>query len=123
METMARPAHREGDSVANPGNKFDMSRRDFVKTVGIGIGALQTVAAGAGLLQLTACGGSPVEPPTPQIVSWPIAEPVFTTAQQQVCPVAVPASAPPINPGDVGDYARYGYSAWGVGAPLSHPKR
>ncbi len=47
---------REGESVANPGNKHDMSRRDFVKTVGIGIGALQTAAVGAGVLELTGCG-------------------------------------------------------------------
>ena len=82
-------ARREGESVANPGSKLDMTRRDFVKTVGIGIGALQTAAIGAGMLGLTGCGSSPVDPPAPQVVSWPIAKQVYTTAQQQVCPVAL----------------------------------
>ena len=103
------------------------SRRDFIKTVGMGIGTLPALGLGIGALQLTGCGSgspSPAPPaPGPQIVRWPIASQVYTTAQRQVCPVAVAASAPHINPGDVVDYARYGYSAWSFGGPLQHVLR
>jgi metallophosphoesterase (TIGR03768 family) len=105
--------------VASPGKKLDMTRRNFVKTVGIGIGALQAAAAGAGVLELTGCG-SPVAPPAPQPVSWPIAKQVFTTAQQQVCPVALSPSVRQLHPGDVSLYAQYKYSAWNLGGPLQH---
>ena len=77
--------------MANSGKQSTLSRRDFIKTVGIGIGAAQSVGLGAGLLQLTGCGSSSA--PAPQIVRWPIASQVYTTAQRQVCPVAVPPSA------------------------------
>ena len=41
MNTLTQPASiDEGELVANPGSKLDMTRRDFVKTVSIGIGAL-----------------------------------------------------------------------------------
>jgi hypothetical protein len=92
--------------VVNPGNKLDMTRRDFVKTVSIGIGALQTAAVGAGVLELTSCGG-PVDPPAPKIVSWPIAKQVYTTAQQQVCPVALSPTVRELHPGVVALYAQY----------------
>ena len=105
--------------MANPGNKLNLSRRDFVKTVGIGIGALQTAAVGAGVLELTGCGG-PVDPPTPKVVSWPIAKQVYTTAQQQVCPVALSSTVRQLHPGDVALYAQYKYSAWTLGGPLQH---
>jgi len=100
------------------------SRRDFIKTVGIGIGSLPAV--GFGLGALTGCGGNspaPTPPAPTQIVSWPIASHVYTTSQQQVLPVAVPPSAVQINPGDVADYATYGYSAWNIGGPLAHVPR
>ncbi len=105
--------------MANPGSKLDMTRRDFVKTVGIGIGALQTAAVGAGVLELSGCGG-PVDPPTPKIVCWPIAKQVYTTAQQQVCPVALSPTVRQLHPGDVALYAQYKYSAWTLGGPLQH---
>ncbi len=92
----------------------------------MGIGALPTVGLGLGALQFTGCGGSaaPVPPvPVPQVVSWPISSQVLTTAQRQVCPAVVPASAIQINPGDVVDYAKCGYSAWSYGAPLPHVPR
>jgi len=109
--------------VPKSGDVRGFSRRDFIKTVGIGIGALPTVGFGIGAL--TSCGGSPPNPPVPvtQIVRWPIARRVVTTAVQQVCPVVVPASAPQISPDDVPDYATYGYSAWGFGPPLPHVLR
>lgn len=109
--------------MPRPRDVRGVSRRDFIKTVGIGIGALPTVGLGIGALQLTGCGGAPLSPPSPQIVSWPIAAQVYTTAQQQVCPVAVPASALHINPGDVVDYVKYGYSAWSLDGGLSCPPR
>ena len=106
----------------------EFSRRDFIKTVGIGIGALPAVSLGIGALQLTGCGGSSATPPqpppvTPPIVRWPIASQVYTTAQRQVCPVAVPATAPHISPGDVARYATCGYSAWSLQGPLPHVLR
>jgi len=93
-----------------------LTRRDFVKSVGVGIGAVQ----------LAACGVNPGPQPAPQpaqIVSWPIAKKVYTTAQQQVLPVAINPSAPQIDPGEVALYEQYGYSAWTIGGPLLHTLR
>ena len=108
--------------MANQSKKQGMSRRDFVKTIGVGIGALQTAGVGLGVLQLTGCGSSaaPPQPPAPQIVNWPIARQVYTTAQRQVCPVPISPAAPHLGPGDVSLYAKYGYSAWNIGGPLQH---
>lgn len=106
--------------------KSGMSRRDFVKTMGWGLGALQTAGMGVGILQLTGCGGGSPGPqpvPAPQIVSWPISREVYTTAVRQVCPLAVPATSPQIKPGEVVDYATYDYSAWRFGGPLQHVVR
>jgi len=108
--------------MSEPRRLRGQTRRDFIKTIGIGIGTLPTVGIGLGALQLTGCGGSPLpQPPAPvtQIVRWPIASHVYTTAQRQVLPVGVSASAVHINPADVVDYATYGYSAWGYGGPLA----
>ncbi len=104
----------------------NLSRRDFIKTVGKGIGALPIVGLGIGTL--TACGGATRELAIQnrdviRSVSWPIASQVYTTAQRQVCPVAVPSSAPEINPDEVAGYAAYGYSAWSFGGPLLHVPR
>jgi metallophosphoesterase (TIGR03768 family) len=79
------------------------------------VGALPAV--GVGTLQLTGCGASP-QPASPQIVRWPISSQVLTTAERQVCPLAVPAPVP-ISPADVVDYTTYGYSAWSYGGPLA----
>jgi metallophosphoesterase (TIGR03768 family) len=75
---------------------------------------------GIGALELTGCGGSPASPVNPLPVSWPIANQVYTTAQQQVLPVAISPSMPQLHPGDVALYGRYGYSAWNIGGPLQH---
>jgi metallophosphoesterase (TIGR03768 family) len=93
-----------------------LTRRDFVKAVSVSIGA----AVGTGVLDLTGCGGSTT---TPRIVSWPIARQVYTTAQQQVCPVALSPSVRQLHPGDVALYAQYKYSAWTLGGPLQHVVR
>ncbi len=85
-----------------------MSRRDFVKAVGMGVATLQ----------LAACGGSS----SPPVVSWPIANDVFTTAQRQVLPVAITTTRQ-LCPGDVALYGKYGYSAWTFGGPLHHVLR
>ncbi len=66
--------------------------------------------------QLAACGHS-------QPVEWPIATEVFTTAEQQILPIAVSTDTPQINPADVSLYEKYGYSAWQVGAALPYEKR
>jgi metallophosphoesterase (TIGR03768 family) len=56
------------------------------------------------LLQLGGC-----------VAEWPIAKDVYTTADQQVLPVALPADTPAVNPKDVALYADFGYSAWHTG--------
>ena len=76
------------------------------------------------LVQLTACGSGGGGGGDQQVLSWPIASQVFTTADQQVFPIAVSAGTPQINPGDVSLYAQYGYSAWQAGPPgLGYVKR
>ena len=69
-------------------------------------------------LACSASKGAGIKP-----VSWPIGTPVFTTAEHQVLPVAIPKDTPPINPKEVAKYAQYGYSAWQLGAALPHEKR
>ncbi|WP_045227128.1 TIGR03768 family metallophosphoesterase [Methyloterricola oryzae] len=59
----------------------------------------------------------------PEPVVWPIAQYVFTTAEQQILPIGLTASTPQINPGDVSLYAPYGYSAWQAGNGLDYVKR
>ena len=73
-------------------------------------------------LQLTGCGAPPV-PPAPEPAGWPIAKDVFTTAQQQILPVGLPADTPRINPADVPLYEVFGYNAWHTGPGLAYVKR
>ncbi|MBK1716376.1 TIGR03768 family metallophosphoesterase [Thiocystis violacea] len=66
----------------------------------------------------------PRHPHSPPLVEWPIANEVFTTAEQQVLPVGLSSvDTPPINPADVPLYEPYGYSLWRVGVGLPHVKR
>ncbi len=60
------------------------------------------------LLPLVGC------PPSTCEISpgWPIASEVFTTAQQQILPVALPADTPLLDPAQIALYAQYGYSDW-----------
>jgi metallophosphoesterase (TIGR03768 family) len=112
--------------MSTPGDIREFNRREFIKTISIGLSVLPTVGLGIGTMELTGCGGAvpaPQPPPLPQTVRWPIAKTVYTTAQQQVLPVAVPATAVQINPGDVAQYAPNGYSTWKLGGPLSYVVR
>lgn len=72
-------------------------------------------------LQLAGCSGS--DSPEPQAVEWPITKEVYTTVEQQILPIGLPASTPHINPRDVPLYEVFGYSAWQVGPGLAHEKR
>ncbi|MBN1342407.1 MAG: TIGR03768 family metallophosphoesterase [Phycisphaerae bacterium] len=81
--------------------------------------ALQLPLLGCGLGDICRCPG----PNDPQPTEWPIAKDVFTTAQQQILPIALPANTPHINPADVPLYEVFGYSAWQVGEGLSQVKR
>ena len=97
------------------------TRRDFIKTLGMGMSALPV--AGFGLGALTGCGGGPPAPTPVEAVRWPISSQVLTTAQRQVCPVALPPATFHINPDDVAGYATHGYSAWNYGVGLAHVLR
>lgn len=77
----------------------------------------------AGLLCLQLSGSGCVQPPEPQPAGQPISKDVFTTVQQQILPVELPADTPLINPADVPLYETFGYSAWQKGAGLPYAKR
>ena len=54
-------------------------------------------------------------------MEWPIASNVYTTVEQQICPVGLPPSTPPINAADL-PYSQYGYNAWTIGSGLPYEK-
>ena len=54
---------------------------------------------------------------------WSIAKNVYTTAEQQILPVAIPADTTQIRPDEVSLYAKYGYSDWEIGSGLAYDKR
>ena len=66
-------------------------------------------------LLLAGCGWFDLCP-----VEWPIADEVYTTAQQQILPEALPPGTPPLNPNEVALYDLYGYSAWKAGAGTNY---
>lgn len=84
-----------------------LTRRDFGK-----YSAATVACMYLGTWQ-TGCGSSGSA--STQTVSWPIANDVYTTAQRQILPIPVSATAPRINPKDVTLYSQYGYSDWRVG--------
>ncbi len=73
------------------------------------------------IVLLSGCSGSSDNPA--QVLEWPIAKDVYTTAQQQILPIGLAADTPQINPKDVSLYAQFGYSSWHVGAGLPYVKR
>ena len=60
---------------------------------------------------------------SPQIVQWPIANEVFTTAERQILPIGLTADMPQVNPADVSLYGQFGYTAWQAGGGLPYEKR
>jgi metallophosphoesterase (TIGR03768 family) len=86
-----------------------VSRRDFLKYS-------VTVPAA----QLVACGGGGGDGP-PEVVEWPIAKDVFTTAEQQICLVGLASTTPPLNANEL-PYSKYGYNAWKAQGGLKHEK-
>ena len=70
-----------------------LTRRDFVK---YSAGTVACIYLGA---LTTGCGGGNTA--GTQVVRWTISKDVFTTAQQQILPVPVSASAPQLNPRDI----------------------
>ena len=84
-----------------------ISRREFLKRTAL------TIPAG----QLAACGGNVA----PEVVDWPIASDVYTTAEQQICPIALSATTPPLAANEL-PYSKYGYNAWQPQPGLKHLK-
>ena len=87
----------------------NVTRRDFMKYTA---GTVACLYLGT---MTTGCGGNTT---STQAVKWTISKDVFTTAQQQILPVPVSASAPQINPRDLTLYSEFGYDAWHVGPGL-----
>ena len=84
-----------------------LNRRNFVKYTAVAVPAAQ----------LSACGGED----TTEIVEWRIAKDVYTTAEQQICPIGLAPSTPPLNAMDL-PYSSYGYNAWRTQPGLKHEK-
>ncbi len=90
-----------------------ITRRDFVK---YSAGTVACLYMGT---LITGCG-SGGNTASAQAAQWPIAKDVYTTAQQQILPVPISASAPQINPRDLALYSEFGYTAWQAGPGLTH---
>ena len=71
-------------------------------------------------LPLTACQD---DDSSQQAKTWPITSTVYTTAEQQIQPIAVNPEAPQINPNAVALYSQYGYSRWQTGPGLDYVQR
>ena len=67
---------------------------------------------------LFGCGGGNTT--SSQVLQWNISQGVFTTAERQILPVSVSASAPNIAPKDLALYSQNNYSSWSVGLGLPH---
>jgi metallophosphoesterase (TIGR03768 family) len=100
-----------GSESTKPGGC--LTRRDFVK---YSAGTVACIYLGT---LTTGCGGGSNTTAT-QVAKWPISKNVFTTAQQQILPVPVSATAPVLNPRDIELYSEFGYTAWQSGPPLPH---
>ena len=88
-----------------------VTRRDFIKV------SAGTVACISLSPMLFGCGSSNTTNPQLQ---WNISKDVFTTAERQILPVPVSASAPMIAPKDLALYSQNNYSSWSVGQGLPH---
>jgi metallophosphoesterase (TIGR03768 family) len=88
-----------------------VSRRDFLKHSALALPAVQLVA----------CGGGGGGDGSPEAVEWPIAKDVYTTAEQQICPIPLSGSTPPLNANDL-PYSKYGYNGWHRQPGLKHVK-
>jgi len=86
-----------------------INRRHFIKYTGLLVPAAP----------LAACGGGDG---MAEVVEWPISSTVYTTAEQQICPLGLPPDTPPINPADL-PYAQHGYNAWRTQPGLPHEER
>ncbi len=94
----------------NDPTKFgELSRRDFVKYSAGTVACMYLTTLNIG------CGSS-----SSQVAQWPISNTVYTTAEQQILPVPVSASAPQIAPKDLTLYTQYNYSSWTRGTGLTH---
>jgi metallophosphoesterase (TIGR03768 family) len=91
-----------------------MDRRKFLlTTLAAAVPAIAEAETGRLGSRITTKSGGSMG--TTQVTAWPIAKDVFTTAQQQILPVALSADAPEVNPAEVPLYEKYGYSAWQAG--------
>ena len=101
-------------NLAGAHSASGLGRREFLMRMGaLGAGA---AATGFVLNGVAGCSGG-------GIAGWPISREVYTTAQQQILPVALTSETPPIDPADVALYDQYGYSAWSAGPGLPQEKR
>lgn len=106
--------------------RLSSNRRIFLSRFGSFVAFC--LASGAGV-QLTGCGSgstaisgtAPVSVPGLVPVQWPIAAPVYTTAEQDLHPIDLPADTPPVPPRFVDKYATYGYSSWQAGPGTTYP--
>jgi metallophosphoesterase (TIGR03768 family) len=89
-----------------------VTRREFIKV------SAGTVACISLSPMLFGCGSSNTT--NSQVLQWQISQDVFTTAERQILPVPVSASAPKIAPKDLALYSRNNYSSWSVGQGLPH---
>lgn len=87
-----------------------MDRRNFLKLAAFTIPGASTVG-------LSGCGGGSDDP----IPGYPIDSSAITTLQNTVVPGSKPAVS--IRLDDIGQYSRYGYGNWALGAPLAPETR
>jgi metallophosphoesterase (TIGR03768 family) len=87
----------------------EITRRDFVKYSAGTVAGVYLTTLNMG------CNSS-----GSQLTQWPISSDVYTTAEHQVLPVPISASAPQISPKDLALYTQYNYSSWTLGPGLPY---
>ncbi len=99
-----------------------MNRRKFLLTTLLGaVPAIAETETGRFPFRVKEKSGG-IMNATQEAGELPIAKDVFTTAQQQILPIALSADAPKVNPADVPLYAKYGYSAWRAGPGTNYSR-